>query len=73
TSGEARELPGFLVGTADVGLDPLTGFHSPSLFSGEVGVGGYYGLQVMPEPATLALLSAGVLRIAASRRRRWHT
>jgi hypothetical protein len=69
TSGEARELPGFLVGTVDIGLDPLTGFHSPSLFSGEVGVGGYYGLQVMPEPATVALLAMGGLALLGFPRR----
>jgi len=69
SDGESRELPGFLSSAEDFGLDRSSGFVSPGLLTGNVGVGGFYGLEVVPEPATILLLGHGLCPALIRRRR----
>ena len=69
-TGRSSSLPGFLVSETPINFAPHKGFATNDPYDHGVRVGGFYGLQIMPEPATVILLAAGLATLAARRRHR---
>ncbi len=70
TLGTSPRLPGFLVATEPIEFHRTHGWTTTAPYTGDVAVGGFYGVQLVPEPATLWLLGMGLMGTAAWRRRR---
>jgi hypothetical protein len=68
--GTSPGLPGFLVATEPIEFHRAVGWSTTALYTGDVVVGGFYGVQLVPEPGALSLLGMGLAGAAAWRRRR---
>jgi hypothetical protein len=62
-NGVSSDLPGILVGTSPIVLDPELGFVTANPFSGSASVVGVIDGRVVPGPGTGLLLGAGILSL----------